>query len=194
MGSLTPENAERIAEGTPATGKRRSTLYVQVLVAIGLGVVLGWLRPEWGIAMKPFGDGFVKLIKMLIGPIVFTTVAVGIAGMKDLKRVGRVGGKAVLYFEVMTTLALVIGLGVAHVLKPGDGIHASAASIDASSLDKTLSAPRPSVPSSLPWCSETRTWVSVFTSACESGWKWTTGPVNVSCGLPGTFLFVNVGM
>jgi aerobic C4-dicarboxylate transport protein len=141
---LTPEGAERIAEGEPhPKGKRRSSLYLQVLVAIAAGVLLGWMKPEWGMAMKPLGDGFVKLIKMLIGPIVFTTVAVGIAGMRDLKKVGRVGGKAVLYFEVMTTLALVIGLAIAHLTKPGEGIHASAAGMDASMLDKTLSAPRP---------------------------------------------------
>ncbi len=141
---LTPENAERIAEGEARPGKkRRPSLYIQVLVAIAIGVLLGWLRPEWGIAMKPLGDGFVKLIKMLIGPIVFTTVAVGIAGMKDLKKVGRVGGKAIIYFEVMTTLALVIGIAIAHIVRPGSGIHASAASMDSSALDKTLSGPRP---------------------------------------------------
>ncbi|MBX3213178.1 MAG: C4-dicarboxylate transporter DctA [Labilithrix sp.] len=141
---LTPEAAERIAEGEePRRKKRGPSLYVQVLVAIALGVLLGWLRPDWGIAMKPLGDGFVKLIKMLIGPIVFTTVAVGIAGMKDLKSVGRVGGKAVLYFEVMTTLALGIGLVMAHLVKPGAGIHASAANMDASVLDQTLSQSRP---------------------------------------------------
>src|ERR1700738_730893 len=103
---LTPESIERIAEGEPSPKKRGSSLYAQVLVALALGVLLGWLRPEWGVSMKPLGDGFVKLIKMLIGPIVFTTVAVGIAGMKDLKKVGRVGGKAVLWFEIMTTAAL----------------------------------------------------------------------------------------
>ncbi|MBX3197493.1 MAG: C4-dicarboxylate transporter DctA [Labilithrix sp.] len=141
---LTPEAAERIAEGEETPRKRRGpSLYVQVLIAIALGVLLGWLRPDWGIAMKPLGDGFVKLIKMLIGPIVFTTVAVGIAGMKDLKSVGRVGGKAVLYFEVMTTLALGIGLVMAHLVKPGAGIHASAANMDASVLDQTLSQSRP---------------------------------------------------
>ncbi len=152
---LTPEAAERITEGDGGgarterdpnddrPSRKRSSLYVQVLVAIALGVLLGWLRPEWGVAMKPLGDGFVKLIKMLIGPIVFSTVAVGIAGMKDLKSVGRVGGKALVYFEVMTTVALLIGLAIAHLARPGAGIHASAATMDSSVLDKTLSAPRP---------------------------------------------------
>ena len=141
---LTPETAERITEGEePPKKKRRSSLYVQVVIAIALGVLLGWLRPEWGVAMKPLGDGFVKLIKMLIGPIVFSTVAVGIAGMGDLKKVGRVGGKALVYFEVMTTIALLIGVAVAHLVQPGAGIHASAEAMDSSVLDKTLSAPRP---------------------------------------------------
>ncbi|HEU4405378.1 MAG TPA: C4-dicarboxylate transporter DctA [Polyangiaceae bacterium] len=140
---LTPEQAERAAEGGKGAGKRGPSLYLQVLIAIAAGVLLGWLRPAWGVAMKPLGDGFVKLIKMLIGPIVFTTVAVGIAGMKDLKKVGRVGGKAVLWFELMTTLALVIGLAMAHLVRPGAGIHAAADKLDASALDKTLSGPRP---------------------------------------------------
>jgi len=141
---LTPESAEQIAEGEAPPRKRRApSLYLQVLAAIALGVLLGWLSPEWGVAMKPLGDAFVKLIKMLVGPIVFTTVAVGIAGMKDLKKVGRVGGKALLYFEAMTTIALLIGLAVAHIVKPGAGIHASAATMDSTALDRTLSAPRP---------------------------------------------------
>ena len=122
---------------------RGPSLYVQVLVAIALGILVGWLRPEWGTALKPLGDGFVKLIKMLIAPIVFTTVVVGIAGMKDLKKAGRVGGKALLYFEIMTTVALGIGLVMAHLVHPGSGIHASAASMDTAVLDKTLSGPRP---------------------------------------------------
>jgi aerobic C4-dicarboxylate transport protein len=140
--SLAPETAEQIAEGS-GKPRKRSSLYLQVLTAIAFGVLLGWARPEWGMAMKPLGDGFVKLIKMLIGPIVFTTVVVGIAGMKDMKKAGRVGGKAVVWFEVMTTVALVIGLGMAHLISPGAGIHASAASIDASALDRTIAGPRP---------------------------------------------------
>lgn len=138
---LTPEAAEEAAE-KPAK-KRGPSLYVQVLLAIAFGVLLGWASPEWGMKMKPLGDGFVKLIKMLIGPIVFTTVTVGIAGMKDLKKVGRVGGKAVLWFEMMTTVALLIGLAIAHLVKPGVGIHASADKLDTGVLDKTLSGARP---------------------------------------------------
>lgn len=126
-----------------AKKRRVPSLYVQVLVAIACGVLLGYLRPEWGVAMKPLGEGFVKLIKMLIAPIVFTTVSVGIAGMQDLKKVGRVGGKAVLYFEITTTIALFIGVTVAHILHPGEGVHAAVAKLDTSALDKTLSGPRP---------------------------------------------------
>jgi aerobic C4-dicarboxylate transport protein len=125
-------------------GKKKGPgLYVQVLVAIALGALLGWLAPAWGVAMKPLGDGFVKLIKMLIGPIVFTTVAAGIAGMGDLKKAGRVGGKAVLWFELMTTVALGLGIAIAHIAKPGAGLHIDPASLDAKALDKTLSAARP---------------------------------------------------
>jgi aerobic C4-dicarboxylate transport protein len=99
--------------------RKRDTLYLQVLAAIVLGAVLGRLKPEWGVALQPLGDGFIKLIKMLIAPIIFTTVVVGIAGMGDLKRIGRVGFKALVYFEAVTTLALIIGLVVANVFQPG---------------------------------------------------------------------------
>ncbi len=118
-------------------------LYLQVLLAIACGVLLGWLRPEWGAEMKPLGDGFVKLIKMLIAPIVFCTVSVGIAGMGDLKKAGRVGAKAVLWFELMTTVALVVGLIIVRTLKPGEGVHASVAAIDTSALQQTLAAKQP---------------------------------------------------
>lgn len=116
---------------------------MQVLIAIGLAVLLGWYSPETGIAMKPLGEGFVKLIKMLIGPIVFSTVAVGIGGMKDLKKVGRVGGKALLWFEIMTTVALVVGITMAHVVEPGHGIHADPQSLDTTELNRTIDKPRP---------------------------------------------------
>ena len=105
-------------------------LYVQVLVAIVLGVLLGSTEPEWGTAMKPLGDAFIKLIKLLIAPIIFTTVVTGIAGMGDLKKIGRVGLKALLYFEVVSTLALVIGLVVVNWIQPGVGINADVASLD----------------------------------------------------------------
>jgi aerobic C4-dicarboxylate transport protein len=125
---MDPDPSPAAEKGAPTT---RSTLYFQVLIGIVLGGVLGWLKPEWGVALKPLGDGFVNLVKMLIGPIIFTTVVVGLAGMGDLKKVGRVGAKALIYFEVLTTLALIIGLVVVNVVRPGAGFHATAASLDA---------------------------------------------------------------
>ncbi len=110
--------------------KRKNTLYLQVLVAIVLGVIVGVVWPEFGAVLKPLGDAFVKLVRMLIAPIIFATVVVGLAGMEDLKKVGRVGLKALFYFEAVTTLALVIGLVVVDFVKPGAGIHATAATLD----------------------------------------------------------------
>jgi aerobic C4-dicarboxylate transport protein len=109
-------------------------LYVQVLFAIFCGVLLGVLYPALGVQMKPLGDGFVKLIKMIIAPVIFCTVVAGIAGMQDMKKIGRVGGKALLYFEVVSTIALAIGLIVANVMRPGDGFNATAASLDVKSI------------------------------------------------------------
>jgi aerobic C4-dicarboxylate transport protein len=111
--------------------KKRSTLYLQVLLGIVVGAVIGFVWPEFGAKLKWMGDAFVALVKMLIAPIVFTTVVAGLAGMGDLKRVGRVGGKALLYFEIVTTLALTIGLVVANVFKPGAGFHATRESLAA---------------------------------------------------------------
>jgi aerobic C4-dicarboxylate transport protein len=109
-------------------------LYVQVLVAIIFGVTLGYFEPAYGTELKPLGDAFIKLIKMLIAPIIFTTVVSGIGGMGNLRQVGRVGLKALLYFEIVTTLALAIGLVVANVFQPGASMHVSAASLDASAV------------------------------------------------------------
>jgi aerobic C4-dicarboxylate transport protein len=104
----------------------RSNLTARVLLAIALGALLGALAPEWGRAMKPLGDTFVKLVKMVIGPVIFLTIVLGIANVADIKKVGKVGGKAFLYFEVVTTFALAIGLLVVNVTKPGAGIDVSA--------------------------------------------------------------------
>src|SRR3954451_23571862 len=109
-------------------------LYVQVLTAIVLGVLLGHFYPHLGEAMKPLGDGFIKLIKMLIAPIIFCTVVHGIASMEDMKKVGRVGLKALIYFEVLTTLALIVGLIVANTLQPGAGMNIDASTIDTRSI------------------------------------------------------------
>jgi aerobic C4-dicarboxylate transport protein len=96
-----------------------SNLYVQVLIAIAIGVVFGIVAPDSAAAMRPLGDGFIKLVKMIIAPIVFTTVVVGIAHMGEMKDVGRIGLRALIYFEVVSTIALVIGLVVVTVLQPG---------------------------------------------------------------------------
>ena len=109
-------------------------LYVQVVTAIAIGVVLGNFFPETGVAMKPFGDGFIKLIKMIITPVIFCTVVTGIAGMEDMKKVGRVGAKALLYFEVITSLALAIGIIVVNVIRPGDGFNADVTKLDTKAL------------------------------------------------------------
>jgi aerobic C4-dicarboxylate transport protein len=109
-------------------------LYVQVLVAIIIGVLLGIYDPSLATAMKPLGDGFVKLIKMIIAPVIFCTVVAGIAGMQDIKKVGRVGGKALLYFEIVSTFALAIGLLVANIVKPGAGFNVNPATIDTHSI------------------------------------------------------------
>ena len=106
------------------------SLYLQVLVAVALGALLGFLNPSLGAAMKPLGDGFIKLVKMLIAPIVFATVVTGIAKMGDLKRVGRIGFKAIVYFEVLTTFALALGLLVGKLVQPGAGMNVNAATLD----------------------------------------------------------------
>jgi aerobic C4-dicarboxylate transport protein len=116
------------------------SLYVQVLLAIVAGVFLGWQNPELGAQLKPLGDAFIKLIKMLIGPIIFTTVVSGIAGLSDMKKVGRVGVKALIYFEIVTTLALVIGLVVVNWVQPGAGINADPATLDARAVAQYTNA------------------------------------------------------
>lgn len=119
-----------------------SSLYVQVLIGIAGGVALGIVAPDRAAAMKPLGDGFIKLVRMLIGPVIFTTVVGGIAGMGALKQVGTIGMRALLYFEVVSTLALAIGLVVVNVLQPGAGIHFDPATADASSVASYTSASR----------------------------------------------------
>ena len=110
------------------------SLYVQVLVAITIGILLGHYYPETGVALKPLGDGFVKLIKMVIAPIIFCTVVSGIAGMQSMKSVGKTGGYALLYFEIVSTVALIIGLVVVNVVKPGAGMHIDVSTLNASSV------------------------------------------------------------
>ncbi|MAF01370.1 MULTISPECIES: dicarboxylate/amino acid:cation symporter [Herbaspirillum] len=110
------------------------SLYFQVLCAIVIGIALGHFYPSTGEAMKPLGDGFVKLIKMIIAPVIFCTVVIGIAGMEDMKKVGKTGGLALLYFEVVSTVALVIGLLLVNFLQPGVGMNVDPASLDTKSI------------------------------------------------------------
>lgn len=118
-------------------------LYVQVLAAIVIGVLLGFFFPDIGASMKPLGDGFIKLIKMLIAPVIFCTVVIGIAGMEDMKKVGKVGGIALLYFEIVTTLALLVGLFLVNVLQPGAGMHVDPATLDVNSVSMYATAEKP---------------------------------------------------
>jgi aerobic C4-dicarboxylate transport protein len=106
------------------------TLYFQVLVAIALGILTGWLFPDFGRALKPLGDGFIKLVKMIITPVIFLTVVTGIAGMADLKAFGRVGAKAMAYFLTFSTLALAVGLVVGNIVRPGAGLNIDPATLD----------------------------------------------------------------
>ena len=110
------------------------SLYVQVLIAIAIGIALGHFYPQTAVLMKPLGDGFVKLIKMAIAPIIFCTVVTGIAGMQSMKAVGKTGGMALLYFEIVSTIALIIGLVVVNVVQPGAGMHVDPASLDTSKI------------------------------------------------------------
>jgi aerobic C4-dicarboxylate transport protein len=111
------------------------SLYLQVIIAILIGVALGYFYPSFAVQLKPLGDGFIKLIKMMIAPIIFCTIVTGIAGMQNTKKVGRVGLKAILYFEVVTTLALIIGLLVVNIVKPGVGMHIDPATLDTKAVE-----------------------------------------------------------
>ena len=119
--------------------KYLKVLYVQVIIAIVIGIIVGHFYPSFGVQLKPLGDGFIKLIKMMIAPIIFCTIVTGIAGMQNTKKVGRVGLKAILYFEVVTTLALIIGLIVINILKPGVGMNVDVTSLDTKDIQNYIS-------------------------------------------------------
>src|SRR6266576_4791467 len=122
-----------MATASTITAPRRpwyTILYVQVLIAIAIGILIGHLFPETGVKLKPLGDGFISLIKMMIAPVIFCTVVHGIGSMRDLKKVGRVGVKTLFYFEAVSTLALAIGLIVGEVLEPGKGFNIDPATLD----------------------------------------------------------------
>ena len=115
--------------------KWTTSVFMQVLLALLVGALVGWLAPEFGQTLKPLGDGFIKLIKMIVPLLVFCVVVQGIAGTGDLRRVGRVGVKALIYFEVVTTLALLLGLGLAYWLEPGAGMNVDPQSLDKAALN-----------------------------------------------------------
>ncbi|MDM0110098.1 dicarboxylate/amino acid:cation symporter [Variovorax sp. J22R24] len=123
---------------TSSTSSKKEPWYrrldKQVLIGILLGVALGHFYPTVGADMKPLGDGFIKLIKMLLAPVIFATIVVGIARMGDLKEVGKVGAKALLYFEILSSIALVVGLLVVNILKPGAGMNVDPATLDGKSI------------------------------------------------------------
>ncbi len=126
-------------DGKPKPVKKKKfyrVLYIQVIFAIVLGIALGHFYPSLGEKMKPLGDGFIQLVKMIIAPVIFITVTVGIAGMSDLNKVGRVAGKAFIYFLTFSTLALIIGLIVANVVHPGKGLNIDPATLDFTSVSK----------------------------------------------------------
>jgi len=116
------------------------TLYFRVLLGIALGVLTGWLSPAFGESLKPLGDGFIKLVKMIITPVIFLTVVTGIAGMSDLKAFGRVGAKAMAYFLVFSTLALAVGLIVGNLVQPGAGLNIDPATLDGGKVSSYVSA------------------------------------------------------
>jgi len=135
MANPPPTAASRV-KAAPASGKIPfyRVLWVQVLVAMSLAIVLGYVDPARAVAMKPLGDAFIRVITMIITLIIFCTVVTGIAGMENLKKVGRVGGMALLYFEVVSTIALLIGLVVGNVVHPGSGFNVNVATLDAKSV------------------------------------------------------------
>ena len=116
------------------------SLYAQVMLAIVLGVVIGHFWPESGVALRPLGDGFIKLIKMMIAPVIFCTVVTGIAGMESMKAVGKTGLLALLYFEVVSTLALVVGLVIVNLVRPGAGMNVDVATLDAAAVQQYAQA------------------------------------------------------
>src|SRR5262252_10823209 len=136
MGTINAAPTHGPAPAVPRAPKKPfyRTLWGQVLLAVAVAIVFGYLSPARAIAMKPLGDAFIRLITMVIAVIIFCTVVTGIAGMEDMKKVGRIGGKALLYFEVVSTVALLTGMIVANVVQPGRGFNIDPASLDAKAV------------------------------------------------------------
>src|SRR5246500_5535766 len=129
MGTLS-EPVPRAATQTPRPKPFYATLWVQVVFAMAIAIALGYFSPARAIAMKPLGDAFIRLISMIITLIIFCTVVSGLAGMESLKKVGRVGGMALIYFEIVSTLALLIGLVIGNVVRPGSGFNVDPRTLD----------------------------------------------------------------
>ncbi len=127
MTATVPENTPSQSTASSTRKRWHRDLTTQVLVAILLGILFGHLFPEQGIAMKPLADGFVKMIKMIVGPVIFLTIVTGISAMGDIKKVGKLGAKTLIYFEVVTTIALILGMAVMHIFQPGVGMDTSGA-------------------------------------------------------------------
>jgi len=158
------------------TARRRpwyTILYVQVLIAIAVGILIGHYFPNTGVALKPLGDGFISLIKMMIGPVIFCTVVHGIGSMRDLKKIGRVGVKTLVYFEAVSTLALAIGLIVGEVLQPGRGFDIDPATLDPNAVAGFVRAPRKRAWSVTCWRSSPRrsSVRSPKAISCKSCWS-----------------------
>ena len=119
------------------------SLYLWVIVAIITGILLGYFFPAFAVKLKPLGDGFIKLVKMMIAPVIFCTIVTGIAGMQNMKKVGTVGVKALLYFEVLTTVALVIGLVAMNLIRPGEGMNVDASKLDYAAVNNVTTAHKP---------------------------------------------------
>jgi len=134
MGTFSATKSVAPAAAPPDLRKKRSNLWIQVLLAIAVALALGYFSPSKAIAMKPLGDAFIRLITMIVTLIIFCTVVTGIAGMEDMKKVGRVGGKALLYFEAVSTLALLIGLVVGNVVHTGSGFNVNPATLDSKAV------------------------------------------------------------
>lgn len=127
-------NKEYFGNITPPMKRLFSLLYFQVLIAILIGILIGHFYPSIGVAMKPLGDGFIKLIKMVIAPLIFCSVVLGIAGMEDVKKIGKVGAKSLLYFQGSTFIAMFLGVAVINLLKPGEGMHVNPNTLDATAV------------------------------------------------------------
>ena len=133
-GHMPPSSTSAKAARNPSKKPFYRSLWGQVLLGIAIAIVLGYFRPHTAVAMKPLGDAFIRLISMIITLVIFCTVVTGIASMQDMKKVGRVGGKALLYFEIVSTLALLVGMVVGNVVHTGAGFNVNPATLDAKAV------------------------------------------------------------